>query len=159
MTVSIQLTQGQVATVDDVDAELAELSWYASRGYNTKTFYAQRSVRMDGQKTTQYLHSVIAGRKGIVGDPDHVDRNGLNNTRDNLRQATSSQNKANQGLQSNNTSGVKGVSFHKGSGRWEARVKIKGKSHHLGMYDDLTEAGEAVKSAREHAFGEFACHK
>jgi hypothetical protein len=155
--VSIQLTQGKAAIVDDEDADLASFNWCAKK--KTKTFYAQRNIRnSDGSRTLRKLHQVIAERMGIVGNPDHLDRDGLNNRRSNLRPATASQNGANQGKRSDNTSGVKGVYWHAGAGKWRARIKVDGKYHSLGYFIDLKDAKAVVETAREKAFGEFACH-
>jgi|SRR5665213_808869 len=105
----IQLTQGKVTTIDDVDADLGAFKWHTWKGKNNKTFYAKRNVpKPDGRQTTLLLHRVIARRMGISGPPDHKDRDGLNNHRDNLRQASGSQNEANKDLQVNNTSGYRG---------------------------------------------------
>lgn len=64
----IPLTQGKVATVDDIDADLAEFSWFAHK--DRKTFYAGRKLpRLNGRQETVRLHQVIARRMGIVGAP------------------------------------------------------------------------------------------
>ena len=145
--------------VDTVDADLFGLGgWCAWKHPSSKTFYAVRSIRKpDGSWTQQRLHQVIAQRMGIVGAPDHKDRNGLNNRRNNLRQATSSQNVANQSLRSNNTSGYKGVSWDKASGKWVAKVKVNGKQQqHLGLFSDPIEAAKTYDRAALKAFGDFA---
>jgi hypothetical protein len=159
MTVSIQLTQGQVAVVDDEDADLAEIGWHAHKG--NRTFYATRHVfKSDGTRTTQDLHLIVAARIGL--DPtlevDHKDRNGLNCIRSNLRSATRSQNGANRAMRSDNTSGVKGVAFHKATGKWQADVRSGGKKHYLGLFVDIHDAEAAVKAFREKVHGEYACH-
>lgn len=151
----VQLTQAKIAIIDNVDADLAELRWYAQRA--PTTFYAMRSIRKsDGKKTTERLHQIIARRMGIVGPPDHKDRDGLNNRRDNLRPADSVQNGANRGLQVNNASGYKGVSWYKRRGKWEARVQIEGKRRQLGYFDDPIEAAKAYDRAALQLHGEFA---
>jgi hypothetical protein len=152
MAVSIPLTQGKTALVDDEDGDLAVLDWYAHKNY--KTFYAERTV----SNRTQCLHQVIAARIGISGEVDHRDRNGLNNQRSNLRAATASQNGANRTLRSDNKSGVKGVSWNKRHGKWYSQIRVNGRLRHLGSFDNLKLAEAAVQKAREQAFGEYACH-
>lgn len=157
MAVSIPLTQDKAALVDDEDADLASWGWCAAK--LRKTFYAQRHIyRDDGVRTSQLLHRVIGARMSIEGEVDHRDRNGLNCTRKNLRAATASQNKANQALQSNNTSGVKGVSWNKRDCKWQAKIVVNGKAKAVGTFNDLGLAEVAVQRARERAFGEYACH-
>jgi len=155
--VEIRLTQGQAAVVDDDDADLATSRWYAWKVKYGKTFYAVRNVRKpDGKRTTERLHQVIAGRMCIAGVPDHIDRNGLNNRRDNLRPANDSQNQANQSLQTNNTSGFKGVCWGTRDGKWMAYITVSRKRRYLGVFGDPIEAARAYDRAAEEAFGEFA---
>jgi hypothetical protein len=151
----LQLTQGKVAYVDDVDADLAAFKRYAHK--REKTFYAVRNIpRPDGGQTSEYLHQEIARRMGIVGPPDHIDRNGLNCRRSNLRAADSSQQQAHRGCQKNNSSGFKGVSWFKALGKWQARIQVNRKQRHLGFFDDKIEAAKVRDRAALEAFGEFA---
>lgn len=151
----IQLTQGQVAVIDDVDADLAAFKRYAHR--DEKTFYAQREIRRPGgSRKIERLHQVIARRMGIVGAPDHIDGNGLNNRRSNLRQASDSQQAAHRGLQVNNTSGYKGVSWRKDVAKWQAQIQVNGKRRHLGYFADPIEAAKAYDRAALEFQGEFA---
>lgn len=151
----IQLSQNKVAVVDEGDADLATPGWRALR--RKRTYYAQRNVRKpDGARTTERLHQVIARRMGIVGPPDHKDQNGLNNRRDNLRPADKGQNSANVGRRADNTSGYKGVGWHRPSGKWSARIAVDGKRRHLGRFADPIEAAKAYDRAALVAFGEFA---
>jgi hypothetical protein len=89
---------------------------------------------------------------------DHIDGNKQNNHIDNLRAATSSQNCANQFRTKANKSGVKGVSWAKKSNKWNACMKIKGKTRNLGYFADLEDAKEFIELAREMVFQEFANH-
>ncbi len=81
-----------------------------------------------------YMHTAVAGRMGLAGQPDHRDRDKLNYQRRNLRPGTNSQNGANRGRSRNNTSGYTGVSEHKPSGKWVAFIKFKRKNTSLGYY-------------------------
>jgi hypothetical protein len=155
--VEIPLSQGQVTVIDDIDADLAGLGWYAHKGKQRKTFYACRKiVKGDGRRTAVRLHQVIARRMGIIGAPDHIDRNGLNNRRDNLRPDPHGQGNANRTRFANNTSGLKGVCWHRQLAKWRAQIKVAGKQRHLGLFADPIEAAKAYDRAALEAFGEFA---
>jgi hypothetical protein len=108
--------------------------------------------------TVGYMHIIIAKRMNLNVDKtiDHVDRNRLNNKRDNIRLATATQNHANVNIQSNNTSGYKGVSFYSRYNKWEAYITVKQKKIRLGYFDDIIEAAQTYDRAAKHHFGEFA---
>lgn len=86
------------------------------------------------------------------GEVDHKNGNGLDNRKCNLRIATSSQNKANTKIRRDNTSGFKGVIWHKASNKWMARVADK----YLGLFRSKYEAAKAYNQKAKEMFGEFA---
>lgn len=147
----IPLTQGLVAIVDEaeVDAVLSAGPWHAVR--DKGTWYARRSNhRWYGQPTA--MHSVLTGWPLV----DHVNGNGLDNRRSNLRPATVQQNNRNAARPSHNTSGFKGVSLYRRTGRWRASITVDGQAMHLGYFDAADEAARAYDAAALHHFGEFA---
>ena len=87
---------------------------------------------------------------------DHIDGNGLNNDIENLRAATRSQNGSNRGAQKNNTSGFKGVSWHKKAQKWQAQIIADRKHRYLGYFDTPEAAHEAYKAAAIKLHKEFA---
>lgn len=87
---------------------------------------------------------------------DHIDGNGLNNDIENLRAANHGQNQHNKGTQKNNTSGFKGVSWHKRDKKWQAFIKFDGKKRYLGSFDTPEAAHEAYKAAATKLHKEFA---
>lgn len=87
---------------------------------------------------------------------DHKDRNGLNNKWSNLREATLSQNGANACRYSTNTSGFKGVTFHKKCGKWQSAIKKDSKSIYIGLFDTPDAAHLAYVAKAKELFGEFA---
>lgn len=87
-------------------------------------------------------------------DVDHENRVKSDNKLLNLRSCTHQQNCNNVGMRPNNTSGIKGVGLFKG--RWRARIKIDGKSIHLGVFDDKQDAAAAFRSAATKYHGDFA---
>jgi len=91
-----------------------------------------------------------------TGNIDHIDGNPLNNRIVNLRECTQSQNAGNSRAQRRNTSGIKGVSLNKASGKWFATIGADGKSRHLGRFATKEQAAEAYANAALAQFGEFA---
>lgn len=87
---------------------------------------------------------------------DHIDGNGLNNQRSNLRLATNTQNSCNKGLTVSNTSGYKGVSWNKKSRKWQAYINVDTKRIYLGRYDNRIDAAHAYDAAAIKYHGEFA---
>lgn len=86
---------------------------------------------------------------------DHIDNNGLNNSEFNLRYATHTENQQNSSMRSDNTSGYKGISWFKREKKWRARIRINGKSIHLGYFDDIEDAKLARQNKAKELFGEY----
>ena len=90
---------------------------------------------------------------------DHIDGNKLNNKIENLRAATHSENLYNRKFQSNNTSGVKGVSYeNQYKKKWKAKISVDGKEISIGRFETLEEAKNAMKEMREKLHGLFSNH-
>jgi len=85
-----------------------------------------------------------------------IDTNPLNTRIENLRAATMSQTICYAKKQKNNTSGYKGVYFHKNTNKYAAQIVKKGKHHHLGLFDTPKEAYKAYCKAAKKLHGEFA---
>jgi len=152
--IAIPLTQGKVALIDDRDAHLAAHKWYAKR--DCRAWYAARGARRGGKLREFRLHREVLGITDPDVEVDHVNGNGLDNRRANLRIATAQQNQANRSAQANNASGLKGVSWHKRDRKWRAHIRIAGKQHSLGYYATREEAAGAYDVAAVEAHGEFA---
>lgn len=114
MAEPILLTQDRVAYVSPEDAEfIGSFKWCVTNGYPA------RGVGAGGKKRCIYMHKVIAERMGFDGMVDHIDRDTLNNTRSNLRPATSSLNSSN--VTPRSASGLLGV-YQVGPNSWRAEV-------------------------------------
>jgi hypothetical protein len=87
---------------------------------------------------------------------DHKNRNSLDDKISNLRLATPSQNGSNSRLAKNNTSGRRGVTWNKPTNKWQAKIRVRGKYIHLGLFTDLDEASKVYVAASKHHFGEFS---
>ena len=86
---------------------------------------------------------------GDIGDfeIDHINRNKQDNRIENLRAVDRSLNLRNTGVKKNNTSGVKGVVFHKRDKKWYATIGIDSKKKHIGSFNTIKQASEARKNA------------
>lgn len=157
MEVTLGIRKLFTVQVDPDDVDLAtDFYWALTRGYACRPGVAPRLLKP--LHTQRSLHRAIAERvHGDISDfeVDHKDHNPLNNTRENLRLVSSSQNKWNMRKPSHNTSGYKGVL--RSRGKWVARIKKGGKTRHIGTYEDLIEAAKAYDKAALELFGEFAC--
>lgn len=117
-----------------------------------------RYVRINNKLQSEH-RIIYMMHHGIVSSEvfiDHMDTNPLNNSIDNLRRSTHSQNLFNRGKQTNNTSGFKGVIFDKRDSKWYPRINAYGKSKSLGGYKTAELAHEAYKKAAKELHGEFA---
>jgi uncharacterized membrane protein YvbJ len=75
-----------------------------------------------------------------------------------LREATIGQNNCNTSIGITNTSGIKGVSFHKASNKWSAFINKDGRQIYLGIHETPQKAAEVVRAKREELHGDFANH-
>ena len=147
----IQLSRGMVALVDDEDFEsLNQYKWHALQHRNT--FYASRYSRVDSKQKYIRMHGEIMNGSGI----DHIDHNGLNNQKSNLRFCTNSENAMNRIKMRNTSSIYKGVTFHKPNKKWMAQIKINGNKTHIGMFTSEIEAAKAYNAKAIELFLEFA---
>lgn len=87
---------------------------------------------------------------------DHKNRNKDDNRICNLRAASNSQNSMNKLIQSNNTTGFKGVTFHKGTQKYNAKICVTGIRKSLGYFDTAEQAHDAYVKASANVHGEFA---
>jgi hypothetical protein len=151
----IPLTQGKFALVDDEDFEfLNQWKWCASK--SQWGFYAMRGFRKNKKQIFVLMHRLVA--KASIGvQVDHINRNGLDNQKSNLRLVNQFQNNANIGVCSKNTSGFKGVGWHKGGRKWKAAISNNDKTIHLGLFIDPKLAAAAYDNAAIKLKGEYAC--
>lgn len=144
--------------LDEEDRDLAKLHWTPTGGNSRTGKYFGRKVL----GRLSYLHQEILERKlGRIlkpGEiPDHKDRNSLNNTRENIRLATRSQNHANNSGKRNRIL-PPGVGKRKGN-TFQANITIEGKTTYLGNYDTPEKAHEVFKRKHFEIYGEFSPYK
>jgi len=150
----IPLTQGKVALIDDEDYyRVNQYRWFAWKRSNT--WYARHVQRRGKEKRT-----IIDMHRLIMGFPehtvDHIDGNGLNNTRNNLRNATIAQNIKNARKRSDSKQPYKGIEWDKVNLNWHAYICPKGKKTNLGRFATAEAAAHAYDTAAIRLYGEFA---
>lgn len=149
----IKLTQNKLCLVDDEDFDiLNHFKWYADN-HRRKAFYA---ARKGNNQISIYMHRAILNiidKKIIV---DHIDGNGLNNCKSNLRICTIAENARNRDMNKNNTSGVKGVTYDKRNCVYRPFININCKHVTLRSCKTLDEAIIIRIEAEKKYYGNFA---
>ncbi len=148
----IALANGNgVVMVDDADFDwLNKLSWHIHHSKNI--CYARTGMKVDGKYRNVHMQRLIMGNPDGL-EVDHIDGNGLNNQRCNLRTCTRSQNMANR-RKVECESGYKGV--HRNGKKWKAKIVVNYVAHSLGTYELPEDAAKAYDQAARKHFGEFA---
>lgn len=150
-TASVPLTRGAVAIIDVVDIErVAKHSWCLDRAGN-RLDYAMTRINNRSVRLHRYISSPPDGLH-----VDHVNGNGLDNRRENLRLCSHRENLRNQRPQEGTVSGFKGVTVNKGSRRWRAKIVIDDREVLIGTFNDAESAARAYDAAALEMHGEFA---
>lgn len=162
MVVEIPLTQGYVALVDDEDAErtLAAGPWRVCKNIQGEhvTFYAQAHGR--DPLTGKLCGSVLMSRFILCPAPgeevDHINHNGLDNRKSNLRRCNKAENQGNSCKHTRSSSQFKGVSLDTRRGKWRAQIMTNYHQIFLGYFLSEIDAARAYDLAARKHFGEFA---
>lgn len=154
----IRLTNGMVTIIDDDDYDLvSQRTWFPIPNRNI-TYAATFTPLLDSRLL--FLHSFVLGKRGNVGT-DHINGNGLDNRKENLRPASQRQNMMNRSKSPTVdgkvcSSNFKGVTWLKRRRRWQSRVKLIGRNYYLGEFKNEITAVRAYDIKAQHYFGEFA---
>ena len=149
----VPLTQGCEAVIDAADApRVSGFNWHVAK--NGSRHYARRKQYSTEGSCTFLMHRVLldAHPEMLV---DHINGNGLDNRRSNLRLASPAQNRQNMGLPAHNTSGLKGASWCKRTKKWQAIISVSGKQHYLGRFATVEAAHAAYCDASAKFHGTF----
>lgn len=151
----IILSKGQVALVDDEDFERVNSSKWSALFNRKQNWYAHRCVKKDGRWTTLIMSRFIMNVTNPQIHVDHIDGNGLNNQKINLRLCTNAQNMCNRRMiRGKKLSQYLGV--YKMSSKWLAKLTHKQKAIIIGYYATEIEAAHAYNEAAKKYHGEFA---
>lgn len=152
----IPLTKGFTATVDDDDFEwISQHKWRVLIKPTGSHKYAVCTVSVNGKERNMLMHRIVMGCP-VGMQVDHIDGNGLNNQRSNLRVCTHSENMRNRNARKNSTSAFLGVHWNKQNGKWRAAIRINGKQTIIGLYNSELEAARAYNKAALQHHGKFA---
>lgn len=149
----VPLTRGGIAIIDAADAErIGQMRWSLSA-----FGYARAAYQDDSGKTDNILmHRLVLGLPSRGLPVDHIDGDKLNNRRSNLRECFHFQNMANRPPQANNSTGFKGVSLCKQTGKYRAILRVNGDTHRIGRFVSPIEAAIAYDAKARDILGEFA---
>lgn len=147
----ITLTQGYVALVDDEDFDLvSKYKWRVDKQRYTN--YALAHDINDNSKSI-FMHRLILEPKKRSHEVDHKDGNGLNNTRENIHIVSRSVNNIRRRVIPGNKTGYRGISIHKRTGKYLAKIQCDGKQKYLGLFTNIADAVVAYEKAGRKLFG------
>ena len=136
-------------TAYDIAKLRSEINWTVDKdGY--------RCATVNGYTVRRHILNFYIKFGWLPEYIDHIDNTPGNDWPENLRAATASQNACNSKIRSDNTSGVKGVSWDSSRNRWRARVKVNGQTQSVGRFETIEEATEAIHAARKVLHKHFA---
>lgn len=143
-----KITKGMTCKIDPEDFDkVKNHSWCAVKG--KKTFYAQSRI---SKNELCFIHNIIMDAKII----DHINGDGLDNRKSNLRKCTITQNNRNRGPSKRGTSSYKGVCWSTAKNKWRANIMINKKQTHLGYFETEKEAAKSYDEKAKEIYKEYA---
>jgi hypothetical protein len=149
----------------EYDPETGDWRWLKSTGKMIKEGDAAGTISVHGYRIITFLGTKYrASRLAFLymtgswpeNEVDHINRCKLDDRWDNLRDVSRSENQLNRDMQSNNTSGARGVHWNTEKCKWCAQVKKDNITHHAGYFDSFEEAVAARDAAAIELHGDFA---
>jgi hypothetical protein len=146
----INITKGKMVLVDDEDYDyLNQWKWFFNGDYAARNININNGKR---KRKTYFMHHAIL-QPPIGMDIDHINRNKLDNRRNNLRICTRSQNRINSKIRTDNKSGKSGVNWRTREHKWQARICKNGIRYYLGLHDRLEDAINAYDNKFKELYG------
>lgn len=156
MTLSIALSRGKVALIDDDDSQLVgEYRWWLYPVATTTHHAGTQITDSHGNRHYLAMHRLIMNAPAGM-DVDHINGNGLDNRKINLRLCARGENVRNRRPQVRRSSRYKGVVWHKQTNCWMARISLHSKEHYLGLFHNELDAARAYNAAAKKLHGSFA---
>lgn len=167
------LTVERIRTLIDYDPKTGEFTWRArevkskyDKIWNTQNagkiagsvvHHGYRTITIYGERFYEHrlAYFYMTGEMPANGI-DHKDGDTTNNRFDNLRPATQAQNRANSRASGRSETGIKGVSLHRATGKWQASLSVEGRRVWLGLHECIADAVAAYNRGAIEHFGEFA---
>jgi hypothetical protein len=142
--------KNNIIIIDDEDYDkIKDYTWHINSYKNTKMIYARSSAKDGGV----YMHRIIMDIHNRI-KIDHINGNGIDNRKENLRIATHQQNNFNKKPYVNNKCGLKGVRLDRGN--YVATITYNAVTKYIGSYKIIEEAAMAYDKKALELFGEFA---
>jgi hypothetical protein len=144
--------------LDNSDLKLVSgYNWWLSKSSYSNTFYAATWIKINNKRIALSMHRLFLNLKNSNKKKvNHINGNGLDNRRKNIRECTHEERQANQHIPKNNQSGYKGVYWKQKNGMWCAQIGLHNKHLYLGLFDSPINAAIAYNEAAKKYFGEFA---
>lgn len=140
-----------IAFVDDEDYELLnQYNWHL-----ISREYANTYIKINNKRESKLMHKLILNTYKNL-EIDHIDGNGLNNQKSNLRLLTHQQNIMNSFKHKRSSSKFKGVSWHKTGKKWQAYIGFNKKLIYIGLFDFEKEAAKAYNEKAKDLYGKYA---
>jgi hypothetical protein len=150
----IPISAGRFVCITASDCpEISRHRWTYVPSRSGYTGYAARWITVHGKKKTVYMHRQLL-HINDRSEVDHISGDGLDNSRCNIRRATSSQNKANKHHRIKTT--YRGVYPTRYPGQWKAQTKSNGKNVHLGVFTNPEDAAKAYDEFARQSWGSYA---
>ena len=147
----ITMKNGTTFLIDDEDYEIvSKRTWYLS-----PDGYVKRCELVEGKKKTVSVHRLVMNAPAGM-QVDHINRNPLDNRKENLRICTASQNACNRPKLRTNKSGYKGVAWDYKSNKWRVQIDFEGNKTNVGCFTDPREAHRAYCEKAKELQGEYA---
>lgn len=142
--------------VDDEDYErVRQFEWVLKKG-STCLYVESRTTKIRGDLRKIHLHRFILSLNDSDPEVDHIDRNPLNNQKNNLRLCSRNQNQFNRGPSKRNKTGFKGVALHRKMKKYRVTIQFYGKIIIGGFFENQLEAAQRYNELARQYHGEFA---